>query len=127
MREPSDEQLRRKQQNQISAMADTLLHRSRTWEDNEYNEQEEIIVDAEEYPAGFDLTATSEKDEQDETRIIDAMVRLPLEVEGVIKATDQVVMTRRYRRMLDRMPIFEVIGEPLVGSTAIQLKLREVI
>jgi len=119
--------LARKRQGANDSMNDECLHRERTWEENTFGELEEVLADAETYPCGLDTTSSTETTAEGEMRITDAMLRLPLSTEGVVKATDQVVITKRYHEDLVRMPAYEVIGEPMRGPTAITLKLQEVI
>jgi hypothetical protein len=119
-------QLERARKNQLAAMNDVCLHRVRTWVENSVGELEEILVDDQSFPCGYNPGPTQEIIVGDQTITVTAMIRLSLTLLGTISPHDQVVLLQKNHEDLIRQPVFELVGEPQIGPMALRWDLVEI-
>lgn len=122
----------------FAAMQDELVHVPQFKALDGYNELRtdwENAPDGGTYSCGFRPLRSDEKAQALASKsassadvvTIDARVRLPLELEGVIGEHDRVRITRRFDRLLVQPLVFDVVGKPRIGPTGLELDLREVV
>jgi hypothetical protein len=119
-------ELSRMQGTQESAMMDTVQRLERSVVKDQYNADSETFTPGTSYPGGFDPDPSTEGMAASEVAMMDAKLRMPLSVDGVIGTGDRVRITHRFGVALDSPPDFEVVGLPERGPSGLVLTLKRV-
>lgn len=112
---------------QESAMMDTCQHLQRFVEPDGYNNPAETFIAGASYPCGLD-EAPKDREAMDGTQVVmmDAKLRMSLDLEGVIANVDRLRITHRFGVALATPRDYEIIGAPRRGPSGMIFALRKV-
>ena len=112
---------------QEDAMMDTCQHLQRFTEVDDYNNAKPTYIAAESYSCGLD-EAPKDREAMDGTQVVmmDAKLRMSIDVDGVIANVDRLRITHRFGVALTTPRDYEIIGAPRRGPSGLIFALRKV-
>lgn len=127
MRAFSAQELSDMQATQEAAMLDTCVHLQRYEEEDDYNNPVETFIPGDSYACGL-----NEKPKDREAMVgtqvvvIDAELRMSLDVESTIANTDRMRITHRFGVALATPRDYKIVGAPRRGPSGLIFKLLKV-
>lgn len=127
MRTFSSRELTDMQATQEAAMMDICQHLQRYIEDDDYNNKVETFIPGESYACGLDENPKGpEAMEGTQVVMVDAKLRLSIDVDGVIANTDRIRITHRFGVALASTRDYEIVGVQRRGPSGLVFNLRKV-
>jgi hypothetical protein len=127
MRAFSAQELAGMEATQEGAMMDTCLHLQRFTEADDYNNPTSTYIAGASYPCGLD-EAPRDREAMDGTQVVmmDAKLRMSIDVDGEISNADRLRLTHRFGVALATPRDYEIIGAPRRGPSGLVFALRKV-
>jgi hypothetical protein len=127
MRDFTTDELSRMQTAQQNAMQDTCVILTRTaGAADAYGYPAETWSAATTTACGIDEHAQDEAMGDGEVVMVDAVIRLPIALDGTFDGSDRVQVTHRFGVALDAAVTYEIMGNPERGPSGLVLNLQKV-
>jgi hypothetical protein len=112
---------------QEGAMMDTCQRLQRYTEADDYNNPKQTFIAGASYSCGLD-ESPRDREALDGTQVVmmDAKLRMSLDLEGVIANVDRLRITHRFGVALATPLDYEIIGAPRRGPSGLVFALRKV-